>query len=415
MTDDLLERARRDADIEAVAGVTLRRAGKDKVGMCPLCLVGAKSKSPPFKIYPAKGRFRCWRCNRGGSVIDLEHMLRSSGSETIRDAALRLVNGAPMTDVERERRAQVRAAEERAAVESEAWKAALAAQLWREGQPAGGTLAQTYLEHRGWFGPVLARALMMLRFHPRAYWGGHPQFGVFLPAMIGLVTTEFGATGGVHVTYLAPDGRGKARRDPAKKMFGPQGMVVDGRPYPGGVWLTRPDAPGPLVVGEGIESTGARAIIKAGDLQTPVRAVATASLDRMQGGEKAGDDGAIDVWSVTPDPARPPFTWPEDPQHPWGEVEIATDGDMRPQKVMGRSGRRGRATPYVRDGAERARVCGTLAKIAWGARLAPDSATRVRATRAPIGRDFADELLMVTRRRAGPPATPAAGTESEAA
>ena len=415
MTDDVLERARRDADIEAVAGVALKRAGKVKVGMCPLCKVGAKSKTPPFKIYPAKGRFKCWRCNRGGSVIDLEHMLRSTGSETIRDAALRLVNGAPVTDAERARRAQVREAEEKAASQSEAWKAALAAQLWREGQPAGGSLVQTYLEHRGWFGPVLARALAIVRFHPRAYWGGHPTFGVFLPAMVALVMTEFGPTGGVHVTYLAPDGKGKARRDPAKKMFGPQGVVVDGRPYPGGIWLTRPDAPGPLVVGEGIESAGGRAILKAGPLQTPVRVVATASLDRMQGGEAVGDDGAIDVWSVRPDPARPPFTWPEDPAHPWGEVEIATDGDMKPVTVTGRSGRKGRPTRFVRDGVERARVCAVLAQAAWAGRLADGSATRIRATRAPIGRDFADELLIRTRASDAGQGADGAAHESEAA
>ena len=280
----------------------------------------------------------------------------------------------------------------------------MAARIWREAVPAGGTLVQTYLEHRGLFGPVLARMLGQLRFHPRCYWGGHPQFGVFLPAMVGMVTAAVMAddgavrpvaTGGVHCTYLHPAGLGKANRDPAKKMWGPQGLIIDGAPVPGCVWLTRPDTDGPLDVAEGIESAGSASILMGGDLQTPRRTLAALSLDKLQGAEWADKDGRLNMRAPEGDPARPAMTWPEDPARPWGSVTVAVDRDMRPMRLRGfvasRSGRV-RDMWFVRDADERARVCAVLATAAWRGALAPGSGTQVRAIQPGPGRDFNDEL-----------------------
>lgn len=399
MTDDLFERAKDAADIEDVAGVKLYRAGRRRRGECPMCGKGAGKKSGgPFSIDPVAQICFCFICEEGGDAVWLEHKLRSVGGESMADAARRLVGDAVDTrseaqrEADRARRAQAREREQAEAVKSAKWKAALAARLWAEGVAAAGTLAQDYFEARGICGPVLARALGQLRFHPRAYHSGHPEFGLFLPAIIGLVMTEYGPTGGVHVTYLNPDGKAKTSRTPNKAMWGPQGHAAEGGVLrPGGVWLTPPTAAGPLVVAEGIENALSRAMIKAGDLSLPMRAVAARSLDSLQGHEAQDDDGARNVWEPTPDPQRPPFTWPEDPAHPWGEVDVATDGDMSPVRVDGRTGR-GRMTKFIRDAAERARVCGRLAVIGWAARLAPDSETRVHASRPPIGRDFNDEL-----------------------
>lgn len=409
--DKLFERAVKDGDILQVArdgGIKLRRAGKDWRGICPFKGCGHKA-SHPFAVSPAKNKFMCFVCESRGDVTALEHHLNSTGDETMRDAAYRVLNQTPPSPEARERRSHQRAREIREAEESEAWKAALAQQMWREGEPAIGSLAQTYLEHRGIRGPVAARALKVLRFHPRAYHSGHPQFGLFLPAMVALIVVHPAdagrgdaevlagkpvPTGGVHVTYLRPDGKGKAHLregQPAKRMWGPQGIEIQtpegARSIPGGIWLCDPAAPGPLVTAEGIENALSRAMMLAGPLSLPVRAAAAGSLGRLQGGELADADGAVDVWHPKGDPARPPFTWPENPLAPWGQVEIACDADMRPVTVKGRTGR-GRLVEYERDALARARVCARLAVAAWRARLAPGSGSVVRAVRPPPGRDF---------------------------
>lgn len=408
MNDDLFERARDQVSCVDVAGRRERlvRRGKAWRGVCPLRGCGKTSRAEPFVVLDGGRKWKCWSCDpRGGDVVDLEHALFSAGGETLADAARRLVGGEAREESEasRRKREAARAAAEREALASAAWKAELAARLWREAGPALGTAAQTYLEARAIVGPVAARALALLRFHPRAYHSGHPEMGVFLPAMIGLVMTEFGPTGGIHCTYLSPCGRRKTHRRPAKRMWGPQGHVSeDGVLRPGGIWLTRPDVDGPVVVAEGIENALSRAILLAGDLSLPVRAAAAGSLDRLQGFEAVDDDGARDVWRPTGDPQRPPFTWPEDPAHPWGLVDVATDGDMSPVKVVGRSRRK--LTPFTRDAAERARVCGVLARTGWAARLVPGSATAVRISRPPLGRDFNDELMRLRRARAEAPA-----------
>ena len=120
----------------------------------------------------------------------------------------------------------------------DAWKrteAALA--IWRASQPAEGTPVATYLQSRGLSLPALGD----LRFHAGLK---HPSGSVW-PAMVALV--RHGGTGsplGVHRTFLARDGNGKAPADPARMMFGPcRGGCV--RLGVGG---------GVLMVGEGIET-----------------------------------------------------------------------------------------------------------------------------------------------------------------
>jgi putative DNA primase/helicase len=109
--------------------------------------------------------------------------------------------------------------------------------IWRATKPADGTLVKTYLVSRGIHLPPPEA----LRFHP----GLKHRSGGIWPAMIALVTR--GADGtplGIHRTFLARDGHGKAPIDPQKMMLGPcrGGAVrlVD----PGDV----------LMVGEGIET-----------------------------------------------------------------------------------------------------------------------------------------------------------------
>jgi len=99
----------------------------------------------------------------------------------------------------------------RAAEEAEAAKReAQAVAVWREARPIGGTLAETYLRHRG----ITCELPKTLRFHPECW---HPSARRF-PALIALVD---GATRkAVHRTYLRADGLGKAEADPDRAMLG---------------------------------------------------------------------------------------------------------------------------------------------------------------------------------------------------
>jgi putative DNA primase/helicase len=109
--------------------------------------------------------------------------------------------------------------------------------IWRASHLAEETPVETYLRSRGIAIPVPPA----IRFHDGLK---HPT-GAVWPAMVALVTQ--GVAGnpiGIHRTFLARDGKGKAPVEPAKMMLGPcRG---------GAVQLGQPE--GVLMVGEGIET-----------------------------------------------------------------------------------------------------------------------------------------------------------------
>lgn len=109
--------------------------------------------------------------------------------------------------------------------------------IWRQSQPARGTLAETYLRSRG----IDLPPPDALRFHPGLK---HPSGGTW-PAMVAQVTRGSDGTPiAVHRTFLACDGRSKAPVNPAKMMLGPcRGGVV-----------RLAEAERTLVIGEGIET-----------------------------------------------------------------------------------------------------------------------------------------------------------------
>jgi hypothetical protein len=114
-------------------------------------------------------------------------------------------------------------------------EAALA--IWRGAQSAAGTPVETYLRSRSLTIPIPRS----IRFHTGLR---HPS-GAVWPAMVALVT--LGADGkpiGIHRTFLARNGDGKAPVDPVKMMLGP---------CRGGAVRLGPIGDG-LMVGEGIET-----------------------------------------------------------------------------------------------------------------------------------------------------------------
>jgi putative DNA primase/helicase len=99
---------------------------------------------------------------------------------------------------------------------SESGTAELARRLWAEAVAPAGTLVETYLASRGLTLPEDAP----LRFHPNC-----PRVAERWPAMLAQMTDpETGAPCGVHRTFLAHDGKGKAPGN-AKMMAGNAGII----------------------------------------------------------------------------------------------------------------------------------------------------------------------------------------------
>ncbi|MDA8124844.1 MAG: DNA primase [Deltaproteobacteria bacterium] len=65
--DDKLEEIRRRADIASLIGeyVTLKKAGKNFLGLCPF----HREKTPSFTVSPEKQMFYCFGCGEGGNVF----------------------------------------------------------------------------------------------------------------------------------------------------------------------------------------------------------------------------------------------------------------------------------------------------------------------------------------------------------
>ena len=83
-----------------------------------------------------------------------------------------------------------------------------ARRLFARSYPIAGTIAESYLGLRG---IAVRRDDLALRFHPRCFHRDADADRLLeLPAMIATVTDEAGALTGVHRTWLAPNGGGKA-------------------------------------------------------------------------------------------------------------------------------------------------------------------------------------------------------------
>ena len=83
-----------------------------------------------------------------------------------------------------------------------------ARRLFHAAQPIKGTLAETYLRARG---VTYLDDLPALRFHPRCYYRADENAPVEIwPALLAAVTDLGGTITGVHRTWLARDGSGKA-------------------------------------------------------------------------------------------------------------------------------------------------------------------------------------------------------------
>lgn len=182
---------------------------------------------------------------------------------------------------DRERRERERkAAEAKAEVDAEE-KAAALFKLWLELPPIAGTVAEAYLRQARRI-PIerLARPMGALRFEARGehYDGDTGEFTTW-PAMVSAMTRGSKVVG-LHRTFLAPDGSGKAPVSPAKKMFGSvRGAAIRLTAGPSGLSPAKAAKAGrtdPLMIGEGIETTATCAVAR-----PDLRAWAAGSLSLM--------------------------------------------------------------------------------------------------------------------------------------
>ena len=198
----------------ALGGKWHRRYG---LALCP----AHGDRKPSLTLADAPDGRLLLNCKTGCGFMDVLQALRDLG---LMDGAHRPQppDAGELARREAQDRAEADRAEQRALA------------TWREALPIGGTIAETYLRHRG----ITCRLPGTLRFHPDCW---HPTARRF-PAMVALV--EGLPRAAIHRTYLRADGGGKADAEPAKAM--------QGATRGGAVRLT--EGQGPLVVAEGIET-----------------------------------------------------------------------------------------------------------------------------------------------------------------
>jgi putative DNA primase/helicase len=176
-----------------------RRAGGTWMARCP----AHEDRTPSLAITDAIDGGVLVRCHAGCDQRDIIAALRARGLwEPARRHNSRL-------RLKFNRRVSPSAAELDAMQRTQAVLA-----IWQASQPPEGSPVETYLRSRGLTIPVPTS----IRFQAGLK---HRSGGVW-PAMVALVTHGVdGKPIGIHRTFLARDGKGKAPVDPAKMMLGP--------------------------------------------------------------------------------------------------------------------------------------------------------------------------------------------------
>lgn len=192
--------------------------GGSGLAPCPICQPEGRRDQRALSLTDKDGKLLAY-CHKGGCAVVTELGRRGLHERDRATGRPNIISDDPT------RRAR--------------WSAALA--LFAAAQSCAGTMVQTYLEARGIYGLKFNRLDRSLRFHPATM---HAQTGQRLPAMIAQIRGRDGVALGVHRTFLASDGLGKAPVTQAKMMLGPSS---------GGAVRFGPDAP-VIALAEGIET-----------------------------------------------------------------------------------------------------------------------------------------------------------------
>ena len=235
---ELFDKARELLKVEDVAeklGVKLREQGRELRGPCPLCSAGA-STGTVFQIKPDKQTWRCFACEKYGDVVDLyaeanrlsvAEAAREITGDVRRDLAARPTPPRPRPEDD--------GARERRILD-------LALGMWRDGRDFAGSLGERYLLARK-IAPEIVEQIGGLRFHANAphSWDTASRTWNRAPAIVAKAMSGGAWPGGVHVTYLTPDGLAKSSLSPAKRMWGPQVEITGHGPRRCGAILIDPD------------------------------------------------------------------------------------------------------------------------------------------------------------------------------
>ena len=216
-------------------------SGQRGTAFCP---AHENTRTPALSIAEGEAGKLLLYCFAGCSYADIRGALRDMGS-------LEHLDPSP---TERNAPAPKRTCD--------ASQSSFARKIWEQARPIVGTLAETYLRHRG----ITTGFSSCLRFHPEC---PHGPSGAWarLPAMIARV--DGSEAFAIHRTYLRPDGEAKADIKPAKMALGPcRGGAVR--------LVEVPDTP--LVVAEGIETALSLA---SGLLPYPISVWAALSASNM--------------------------------------------------------------------------------------------------------------------------------------
>lgn len=195
----ILDRVRHDFSVSKVAdkaGVKLKKAGSEWVGLCPF----HGEKSPSFTVYASDRRFCCFGCGAEGDVLDLT--MRAYGVKLF-DAVEMLDSGALA-----ELKGQLPPAQPKPD------RRPIANRIVQGSRHIEGTAAEVYLRRRGITIP-LPHTLRFSRLEPpRGNNGllaanGPDQ----MPCLVAIASDPAGELVGLQRTYLTEDGRKAASTD----------------------------------------------------------------------------------------------------------------------------------------------------------------------------------------------------------
>ncbi|WP_026310493.1 CHC2 zinc finger domain-containing protein [Neomegalonema perideroedes] len=314
-----------------------------------------KEKTASFHVREARigdGSYHCFGCQvSGGSIFDFVMAFEGVGfSKALKKmAAWAGLDGGPVNPEARRRR-EAREAERQAEAalskaEREARDLERAGRIWRQARGDHPLLA-AYLEAR--LGARRARALWQLFDGPPPVLRIHPDLPIWEgsrilwrgPCLIGLATTTGGEprrVAGVHRTWLARDGSGRAK-DAAGRKWEKKFL---GRARGAEIRFGPPRAR--MIIGEGIETTLAELgrLALGGWAADPASAAGPGwaatcgiSLGNISGGARDSASAAV------PDFTRPGWIAPDECR----ELVLLGDGDMTDpaaaRALLGRAQRR---------------------------------------------------------------------------
>lgn len=207
---------------------------------------GGRAATMPGPGHSRADRSLSVRLSDDGKVI-----FHSFANDTVRDCMSYLgigpAEGRQSTPAER---AREKARRERERRQAEAEDREFCRTLWNGTRPIAGTPAEAYL----WSRHLVVDGLTDIAFHPAAPRSKDPASDLQPhPAMVALVRDVNRTPKALHVTFITPDGAGKAFGSRSRLMF----ASVRGH----AVQLGWP-SDGVLAVGEGIETCGAYATLR---------------------------------------------------------------------------------------------------------------------------------------------------------